>query len=898
MDSRGRYSLRRSIHSLLILCLFSLRLTLAEAAVTSAQDIVPSRSSPRNLRLTPTKLTTVTLKWDAPLNGGVYNYDVNYWRGQDQSQVRTKNVSNSTSCDVGDLQIRVNYTFSVSISGSPELVTNEVTGSGISPRPPTINKDGRMITELKKVETENAKFRCSVDAYPKPNITWWRGNVRLETGDDREVKRATMTINDVVVEDSGVYSCYVTNDYGELRVNFTLEVDPDDSEVYFSSNSESSYGAIESTVSDLEPMAPEFNKDKYRFHDNMLKVAGERLTLKCPYRANPRPTVVWTKNDKLNWEQQSNFRDRVTINDFKLIIERLMPSVDQAKYTCIVTNELGSIEHTTIIDITERIATRPIISQIDDQEVVVGSNVSFECKIVSDATPHIVWLKMEKPGNVSQLQTMTDRLDLIVHTSQNLKVQTQTLKIYNVSFKDSGLYTCLAGNYLGITRASATLSVIAVTTHPPPTSAPVVAIVRPGHWDQQKTVMVVAIVCSFIILILFFFIFIMCYKSNQRHTRSPMRVVNKTQLIRQLSTESGHSTAPLVIGRSRLSSSLTVVSEYEVPLDPEWEFPRDRLTLGKALGEGAFGKVVLAEAVGISNKEQTTMVAVKMLKGNATDRELSDLVSELEMMKMIGKHTNIINLLGCSTQDGPLFVIVEYAHHGNLRDFLRLRRPPDNNEMTVMLPDREQLTNKDLISMAYQVARGMEFLASKKAIHRDLAARNVLVTENYIMKIADFGLARDVHYIDFYKKTTDGRLPVKWMAPEALFDRVFTTQSDVWSFGILLWEIITLGGTPYPSVPVEKMFDYLKMGKRLEQPQNCSLEIYHIMRECWHTSPGLRPTFFDLVEDLARIISLASTQDYLDLEALGDAPVTTFVDVEFDSGNSSQHSRHSSESTV
>jgi fibroblast growth factor receptor 3 len=287
-----------------------------------------------------------------------------------------------------------------------------------------------------------------------------------------------------------------------------------------------------------------------------------------------------------------------------------------------------------------------------------------------------------------------------------------------------------------------------------------------------------------------------------------------------------------------------------------------------------------------------------MLKGNASERELSDLVSELEMMKMIGKHTNIINLLGCSTQDGPLYVIVEYAHHGNLRDFLRQRRPPENIEMTVMLPGHELLTNKDLISMAYQVARGMEFLASKKAIHRDLAARNVLVTEDYIMKIADFGLARDVHYIDFYKKTTDGRLPVKWMAPEALFDRVFTTQSDVWSFGILLWEIITLGGTPYPSVPVEKMFDYLKSGKRLEQPQNCSLEIYHIMRECWHTSPGQRPTFFDLVEDLARIISLSSTQDYLDLEALGDAPVTTFVDAEFDSGNSSQHSRHSSESTV
>ncbi|KAG8453390.1 hypothetical protein GDO86_000137 [Hymenochirus boettgeri] len=150
-------------------------------------------------------------------------------------------------------------------------------------------------------------------------------------------------------------------------------------------------------------------------------------------------------------------------------------------------------------------------------------------------------------------------------------------------------------------------------------------------------------------------------------------------------------------------------------------------------------------------------------------------------------------------------------------------------------------------------------------IHRDLAARNVLVTEDNVMKIADFGLARDIHNIDYYKKTTNGRLPVKWMAPEALFDRVYTHQSDVWSYGVLLWEIFTLGGSPYPGIPVEELFKLLKEGHRMDKPANCTHELYMIMRECWHVVPSQRPTFKQLVEDLDRILTVTSTDEYLDL---------------------------------
>uniref|UniRef100_A0A8C8ZYL1 receptor protein-tyrosine kinase n=1 Tax=Prolemur simus TaxID=1328070 RepID=A0A8C8ZYL1_PROSS len=277
-------------------------------------------------------------------------------------------------------------------------------------------------------------------------------------------------------------------------------------------------------------------------------------------------------------------------------------------------------------------------------------------------------------------------------------------------------------------------------------------------------------------------------------------------------------------------------------------------------------------------------------------KDLSDLISEMEMMKMIGKHKNIINLLGACTQDGPLYVIVEYASKGNLREYLQARRPPGLEYCyNPSHSPEEQLSSRDLVSCAYQVARGMEYLASKKCIHRDLAARNVLVTEDNVMKIADFGLARDIHHIDYYKKTTNGRLPVKWMAPEALFDRIYTHQSDVWSFGVLLWEIFTLGGSPYPGVPVEELFKLLKEGHRMDKPSNCTNELYMMMRDCWHAVPSQRPTFKQLVEDLDRIVALTSNQEYLDLSMPLDQYSPSFPDTRSSTCSSGEDSVFSHE---
>ena len=143
----------------------------------------------------------------------------------------------------------------------------------------------------------------------------------------------------------------------------------------------------------------------------------------------------------------------------------------------------------------------------------------------------------------------------------------------------------------------------------------------------------------------------------------------------------------------------------------------------------------------------------------------------------------------------------------------------------------------------------MEFLSKKKIIHRDLAARNILVANSNIAKIMDFGLSRDVSAKDYYK-AKHAAVPIKWLAPEALLKGHFTTQSDVWAFGVLLWEIMTLGENPYPSVQMEALHELLKSGHRMECPHECPSEVYQIMRECWHSNPVLRPNFANLIQNI------------------------------------------------
>ncbi|KAK9686223.1 Protein tyrosine and serine/threonine kinase, partial [Popillia japonica] len=308
------------------------------------------------------------------------------------------------------------------------------------------------------------------------------------------------------------------------------------------------------------------------------------------------------------------------------------------------------------------------------------------------------------------------------------------------------------------------------------------------------------------------------------------------------------------------------VNQSSTLKEDNWEFARHRLKFFNILGEGAFGQVWKCEALDIDGKEGGHVVAVKTLKENATEKERVDLISELQVMKMLEPHPNVVRLLGCCTEKDPIFVIMEFVSRGKLQSYLRNSRAERfyNN----MHGQSKSLTSRDLTSFVYQVAKGMEYLSANGIIHRDLAARNILITEDHTCKVADFGFARDVIASYIYERKSEGRLPIRWMAPESLYDNIFSIKSDVWSFGVLMWEVVTLGSTPYPGLSAAEVMRKVRDGHRLDKPEHCRRELYNIMYYCWDKDPKQRPTFTECVQLLEKL--LMTETDYIELERFPD----------------------------
>ncbi|XP_041913586.1 tyrosine-protein kinase receptor Tie-1 isoform X1 [Alosa sapidissima] len=277
----------------------------------------------------------------------------------------------------------------------------------------------------------------------------------------------------------------------------------------------------------------------------------------------------------------------------------------------------------------------------------------------------------------------------------------------------------------------------------------------------------------------------------------------------------------------------------------EW----DDIKFEDVIGEGNFGQVIKAM---IKNKDGNKMsAAIKMLKEFASENDHRDFAGELEVLCKLGQHPNIINLIGACENRGYLYIAIEYAPYGNLLDFLRKSRVLETDPAFAKEHGTAStLTSQQLLQFAVDVANGMHYLSDKQFIHRDLAARNVLVGENLVAKIADFGLSRGE---EVYVKKTMGRLPVRWMAIESLNYSVYTTKSDVWSFGVLLWEIVSLGGTPYCGMTCAELYEKLPQGYRMEKPKNCDDEVYELMRQCWRDRPYERPPFQQISVQLTRM---------------------------------------------
>eukprot|EP00800_Vazella_pourtalesii_P004533 TRINITY_DN151_c0_g2_i1.p1 TRINITY_DN151_c0_g2~~TRINITY_DN151_c0_g2_i1.p1 ORF type:complete len:700 (+),score=133.78 TRINITY_DN151_c0_g2_i1:84-2183(+) len=272
--------------------------------------------------------------------------------------------------------------------------------------------------------------------------------------------------------------------------------------------------------------------------------------------------------------------------------------------------------------------------------------------------------------------------------------------------------------------------------------------------------------------------------------------------------------------------------------DETWEINPNDIDIIKQLDEGQFGIVYFARWRG------TIDVAMKKIKESTSICE-DDLLEEAEVMKHFS-HPNLLRLYGIITEK-PIRLITEYMIHGSLLSYLRETKSITTN-IQVML------------DMATQVAAAMGYLENICFIHRDLAARNCLVGDRYLVKVADFGLTRYV-VDDTYTASEGSKFPIKWAAPEVINYARFSSKSDVWSYGILLWELFTGGNTPYKSFPTHQlMLEQILKGYRLEQPPTCPNHIYDIMFSCWLQNPDSRPSFSTVDRELRRHIR----SDYTD----------------------------------
>ncbi|XP_035711202.1 fibroblast growth factor receptor 3 [Folsomia candida] len=303
-----------------------------------------------------------------------------------------------------------------------------------------------------------------------------------------------------------------------------------------------------------------------------------------------------------------------------------------------------------------------------------------------------------------------------------------------------------------------------------------------------------------------------------------------------------------------------------LPFPKELQLTPSRLTLNKKhiLGRGEFGTVYMGLLDGI------IPTAIKTVTDDSDDVKLNALLSEVKVMAFVGSHTNVTQLLGVQLVDlrkGLVYVAVEYCSLGSLKEYLTKH----SNELGTSgsfykfqdYVDRPNFVQPlflyELLRWCHQVSNAMEFLGSKKIIHGDLAARNVLLDNNFVAKVSDFGLSRQM--FNNYKQSVVGSwdtpLPVAWLSIEALRHLRFSIQPDVWAFGVFMWEVFTMGETPYIGINLGPEFvQYLEDGHRLEIPEQATKEIYGLMMKCWTYAPTNRISFQQLSIELLRLYGL------------------------------------------
>ncbi|XP_039989052.1 NT-3 growth factor receptor [Xiphias gladius] len=606
-------------------------------------------------------------------------------------------------------------------------------------------------------------------------------------------------------------------------------------------------------------------------HSNLTVIEGDRVTAICNGSGSPLPEVDWPVNGlhSIN-AQEAKVYDN-TIHSINITLVNVSRDDNNFLLTCTATNIVGM----TNASVQLTVHFPPSVVKLKEPERRHDTCIEFTVR----GSPHPTLRWFYKDKEISHTEYVRPDMDIYQDYIEGC------LTFKNPTHHNNGNYTLEATNYLGVATST-------VYGHflDNPFEEPDYGYVTPTaetHKPEEETFGVsIAVGLAGFACVMLVVLFLLVNKygrrskfgmkgpvaviSGEEDSASPLHHVNHG-IISPCTLDAGPDA--VVIGMTRIP----VIENPQYfrhghncnkPTTYVQHIKRRDIILKRELGEGAFGKVFLAECYNLSPTKDKMLVAVKTLK-DPTLAARKDFQREAELLTNL-QHEHIVKFYGVCVDGDPLIMVFEYMKHGDLNKFLRAHGP----DAMILVDGQPLQTNGELglsqmLHIASQIAAGMIYLASQHFVHRDLATRNCLVGNGLLVKIGDFGMSRDIYSTDYYRVRTrllvggHTMLPIRWMPPESIMYRKFTTESDVWSFGVILWEIFTYGKQPWFQLANNEVIECITQGRVLERPRLCPKEVYDIMLGCWQREPQQRLNIKDIQKMLFTLMK--ATPVYLDI---------------------------------
>ncbi|XP_041074043.1 NT-3 growth factor receptor-like isoform X1 [Polyodon spathula] len=624
-------------------------------------------------------------------------------------------------------------------------------------------------------------------------------------------------------------------------------------------------------------------------HSNLTVMEGERVVVTCNGSGSPLPDVDWivtglhsinTHQTNVNWPN---------VHSINLTLFNVSWEDNGFQLTCIAENVVGITNSTVLLSVQYP----PHIVKLVEPERRHDTCVEFIVR--GNPPPELRWLHNGvEIGDNGYIYT--DKGDYQDY-------QEGCLIFINPTHYNNGNYTLEAWNGLGFVNDT----IYAHFLHAPfeetedpmysSTPTPPISVTHKPEEDTFGVSIAVGLAGFACVLLVVLFVLINKYGrrskfgmkgpvaviSGEEDSASPLHHVNHG-IMAPCTLDAGSDA--VVIGMTRIP----VIENPQYfrhghnctkPATYVQHIKRRDIVLKRELGEGAFGKVFLAECYNLSPTKEKMLVAVKV-PGSAYYQPLiemgphfpqtlkdptisarKDFQREAELLTNL-QHEHIVKFYGVCVDGDPLIMVFEYMKNGDLNKFLRAHGPD-----AMILVDGQahqaqgELGLSQMLHVATQISSGMVYLASQHFVHRDLATRNCLVGNNLLVKIGDFGMSRDIYSTDYYRVGGHTMLPIRWMPPESIMYRKFTTESDVWSFGVILWEIFTYGKQPWFQLANNEVIECITQGRVLERPRMCPKEVYDLMLGCWQREPQQRLNIKDIQKILYALGK--ATPVYLDI---------------------------------